>query len=55
MNVRELREHLQALEAGGKGELTIKFAYNYGDHWNTRVAADIDTVDTAMVKYSEYH
>ena len=55
MNVRELREVLESLEAEGKGELSIKFSYNYGDHWSTRVAADVNTVETAIVKYSDYH
>ena len=55
MNVRELREQLQALEAQGMGELDVKFTYNYGDHWSTMVAADVANVETAMVKYSEYH
>lgn len=55
MNVRELREQLQALEAQGMGELDVKFTYNYGDHWNTQVAADVESIETGMVKYSEYH
>jgi hypothetical protein len=55
MNVRELREVLESLEAEGNGELSIKFSYNYGDHWSTGVAADVDTVETAIVKYSYYH
>lgn len=55
MNVRELREALQALEAQGQGAMDVKFSYNYGDHWSTQVAADIDTIETGLVKYSEYH
>lgn len=55
MNVTQLREMLQDLEAQGKGEMDVQFAYNYGDHWRTQVASTIDTVEEAFVKHSEYH
>lgn len=55
MNVRELREMLQALEAEGKGELEVKTSYNYGDYWKTTVAQDVSNCDEAEVKYSDYH
>ena len=55
MNVRELREMLQTLEAEGKGDTEVAFAYNYGDYWNTQVAATIDTVAPTEIEYSEYH
>lgn len=55
MNVTQLREMLQDLEAQGKGEIEVAFSYNYGDYWRTSVAATVHTVEEATVKYSEYH
>jgi hypothetical protein len=55
MNVRELREMLQELEAQGKGEMEVQTSYNYGDYWRTQVAQGVDTVEEATVTYSEYH
>lgn len=55
MTVNELIEQLQAMQSNGNGEMEVQFAYNYGDYWRTQVAATIDTVDTAQVKYSDYH
>ena len=55
MKVSQLREMLQALEAEGKGELEVRFSYNYGDYWSTNVAAGVDSVEEGTVEYSEYH
>jgi hypothetical protein len=51
---KELLEQLQGL-SDEELERDIHFAYNYGDHWNTIVASGVSLVDTAKVKYSDYH
>ena len=53
--VAELREQLQDLEDMGHGDLDVVFAYHYGDHWNTQVAADVDEATAGVVSYSDYH
>ena len=55
MNVRELREMLQEMEDEGHADKEVLFAYNYGDHWRTEVAAMVDTCEEGTVKYSSYH
>ena len=55
MTVQELLDQMKELVAGGHADKEVKFAYNYGDHWRTTVAADIDTVSEGTVKYSDYH
>jgi hypothetical protein len=55
MNVTQLREMLQELEAQGKGEMEVQTSYNYGDYWRTQVAQCVDSVEEATVVYSEYH
>ena len=55
MNVTQLREMLQDLEAQGKGQMEVQTSYNYGDYWRTQVAQGVDTVEEAHVEYSEYH
>ncbi len=55
MNVKELRELLEHMEDEGHAEREVLFAYNYGDHWRTQVAAMIDNCDVGAVKYSSYH
>ena len=55
MNVQELFDQMKELIAGGHADKEVKFAYNYGDHWRTTVAASIDTVSECQVKYSDYH
>jgi hypothetical protein len=55
MNVRELREALEALERDGKGDMDVMSTYNYGDYWHTTVAARIDGTAEETVKYSQYH
>lgn len=51
MLVRELRELL----ADEDQEAEVRFAYNYGDHWRTKVAAKIRRVEELPIKYSDYH
>lgn len=55
MTVSELIEELQYLERADKGDLEVKFAYNYGDHWRTQVAEGVKEVTEQMVTYSDYH
>jgi hypothetical protein len=51
MKVHELIELLQDQDP----DLDVHFSYNYGDHWRTEVAPTVDTVDVAMIVYSDYH
>ena len=51
MTVKELRDVLADFDA----EMEVRFAYNYGDYWNTEVAADITDADIGQVQYSAYH
>ena len=36
-------------------DIDVQFAYNYGDHWKTTVAADVSKVRMKEVVYSDYH
>lgn len=36
-------------------DMEIKFSYNYGDYWNTKVANNINNIDIQRIKYSSYH
>lgn len=49
-----VRELINELEQYGD-DMKVQFAYNYGDHWRTTVAAEVNSVDTGHVKHSEYH
>ena len=51
MTVAELITALEAQDA----DLEVKFAYNYGDHGRTTVAANVRRIEEADVVYSEYH
>ena len=51
MTVRELIALLKEEEPS----MPVLFAYNYGDHWHTTVAAQIDRVEVRRVRFSEYH
>ena len=55
MTVQELRDELNSIIERGEGDKEVKFAYNYGDYWRTTVAEDINRVELATVKYSDYH
>ena len=51
MIVAELIEQLQNMNPDAE----VHFSYNYGDHWRTKVAPTVDSVEEGVVKYSEYH
>lgn len=51
MQVKELIELLE----GHDPEAEVHFAYNYGDHWRTRVAPCVDDVTEEVVTHSAYH
>lgn len=51
MQVKELIEKLQQMP----DDMEVKFAYDYGDYWNTEVCGHIGEVDILEVNYSEYH
>lgn len=51
MKVRELIEKLREMDP----EAEVHLAYEYGDHWHTRVAPVIDDVEEAEVVRSDYH
>ena len=51
MTVAELIEYLQEEDQ----TLEVKFSYNSGDYWRTQVAKDIETGETGLVDYSDYH
>lgn len=51
MTVGELIEELSQHDE----DMPVVFSYDYGDHWRTRVTADIRGVETASIEYSDYH
>jgi hypothetical protein len=51
MKVAELIEMLEGMNQ----EAEVHFSYNYGDHWRTQVAPEVDTVEEGIVEYSSYH
>ena len=51
MTVAELIEYLQEEDQ----TLEVKFSYNSGDYWRTQIAKDIETIETGLVDYSDYH
>lgn len=51
MRVKELMEELENFDP----ESEVVFSYNYGDYWNTAVAAPAEYIDEGTVTYSEYH
>lgn len=51
MTVGELIEQLQDFDPN----MPVKFSYDYGDHWHTEVAPNIQNVETRKIKYSGYH
>ena len=36
-------------------DMPVMKSYNYGDHWSTTVAENLDEVQDNFVKYSSYH
>jgi hypothetical protein len=51
MNVRELKELLETFDDDTK----VRFSYDYGDHWHSRMATEVVTADFLPVEYSGYH
>ena len=51
MKVAELVEMLGYMDQDAE----VHFAYNYGDHWRTRVAPTVDDVTEQVVTHSAYH
>ena len=51
LTVKELMEALEGMDP----DLPVMFAYNYGDHGRTEVAASIDTLEEMPVQWSDYH
>ena len=51
MNVKQLIEKLQEFDPSKE----VVFAYNYGDHWRTQVAGEIDLIEERDVVHSNYH
>lgn len=51
MTKRELIEALKNFP----DDMPVHFVYNYGDHWQTRVAAEVADVQSEKIKYSNYH
>ena len=51
MKVKQLSELLSSFE----DDMEVKVAYNYGDHWRTKVAPDVCNVEITEVEYSDYH
>ena len=51
MTVQELIEQLGYMDKDAE----VHFSYNYGDHWRTKVAPSVDSVEQGVVEYSSYH
>ena len=51
MTVRELIDELQNFD----GDTEVRFSYDYGDHWHTEVAIEVEHVELTPVTYSSYH
>ena len=51
MKVKDLIEQLGFMDQ----EAEVHFTYNYGDHWRTKVAPTVDSVEEGVVKHSAYH
>lgn len=51
MRVRDLIDSLKEMDQ----DATVHFAYNYGDHWHTQVAPEIEEVNEGRVVHSNYH
>ena len=51
MKVAELVEMVGYMDHDAE----VHFSYNYGDHWRTQVAPNVDNVEQGVVEYSAYH
>jgi hypothetical protein len=52
MTVAEL---IEVLEREENKERPVVFSYNYGDHWRTTVAEEINNIEELTLVYSDYH
>ena len=51
MTVKELMDALENFDPN----MEVKFSYDFGDYWNTKVASEVADVDEGQIKYSSYH
>ena len=51
MRVQDLIDELENFDPNAE----VVFSYQYGDYWNTTVAAPAEYIDEGHVVYSEYH
>lgn len=51
MTVKELIDRLECFDP----ESEVHFAYPSNDYWGTTLSRQVDSVELAKVKYSEYH
>lgn len=51
MTVQDLIQKLNNFDPN----MEVKFSYDYGDYWHSKVAQGIKSVDTDTTFYSEYH
>ena len=51
MRVQDLIDELENFDPNAE----VVFSYNYGDYWNTTVAATAEYIDEGHVVYSAYH
>lgn len=51
MKVKQLISELETFDP----EDEVYFVYNYGDYWQTYVAATLDYLEDGQVTWSEYH
>ena len=51
MKVKDLIKKLSMMEQDSE----VHFSYNYGDHWRTQVAPEVESVEEGIVTYSDYH
>ena len=51
MTVEDLIAELRCMDP----HLEVRFAYCYGDYWNTEVADEVERVEEQTVGWSEYH
>lgn len=53
--IEELIAELQDVQRTAGPRAMVYFEYDYGDHWHTRVAAEIQMVEEGSVSFSDYH
>ncbi|MBM4179630.1 MAG: hypothetical protein FJ211_09925 [Ignavibacteria bacterium] len=51
MRVKDLIEELENFDPDSE----VVFSYDYGDYWDTIVAAPAERIDQGFVTYSAYH